>query len=328
MKAVVYDAYGSFDLLAIRDVPRPVIEDNEVLVRVYAAGLHRGDCFAVKGEPVVVRLATGLLKPKPGIPGFDIAGQVEAVGSRVSRFRSGDSVFGACQGACAEYAKTGEVKLALKPAGLTFEEAAALPTSALAALHALRDVGKVQPGQNVLINGASGGVGSFAVQIAKSFGAEVTGVCSTSNIEMVRSLGADHVIDYTREDFTRGSTRYDLIFDNVENRPLSDCRRALTPAGTLILNSGSGAQGFKMLVRLVKPLVLSPFVRQHLRRYLSTPNHADLETLKSLVESGKLRPVIDRAYALHETGAALRYIDAGHARGKVAVSVSSDEPAG
>jgi NADPH:quinone reductase-like Zn-dependent oxidoreductase len=237
-------------------------------------------------------------------------------------------VFGACQGACAEYAKTGEVKLALKPAGLTFEEAAALPTSALAALHALRDVGKVQPGQNVLINGASGGVGSFAVQIAKSFGAEVTGVCSTSNIEMVRSLGADHVIDYTREDFTRGSTRYDLIFDNVENRPLSDCRRALTPAGTLILNSGSGAQGFKMLVRLVKPLVLSPFVRQHLRRYLSTPNHADLETLKSLVESGKLRPVIDRAYALHETGAALRYIDAGHARGKVAVSVSSDEPAG
>jgi NADPH:quinone reductase-like Zn-dependent oxidoreductase len=275
-----------------------------------------------------VRLATGLLKPKPGIPGFDIAGQVEAVGSRVSRFRSGDSVFGACQGACAEYAKTGEVKLALKPAGLTFEEAAALPTSALAALHALRDVGKVQPGQNVLINGASGGVGSFAVQIAKSFGAEVTGVCSTSNIEMVRSLGADHVIDYTREDFTRGSTRYDLIFDNVENRPLSDCRRALTPAGTLILNSGSGAQGFKMLVRLVKPLVLSPFVRQHLRRYLSTPNHADLETLKSLVESGKLRPVIDRAYALHETGAALRYIDAGHARGKVAVSVSSDEPAG
>jgi NADPH:quinone reductase-like Zn-dependent oxidoreductase len=324
----VYDAYGSFDLLAIRDVPRPVIEDNEVLVRVYAAGLHRGDCFAVKGEPVVVRLATGLLKPKPGIPGFDIAGQVEAVGSRVSRFRSGDSVFGACQGACAEYAKTGEVKLALKPAGLTFEEAAALPTSALAALHALRDVGKVQPGQNVLINGASGGVGSFAVQIAKSFGAEVTGVCSTSNIEMVQSLGADHVIDYTREDFTRGSTRYDLIFDNVENRPLSDCRRALTPAGTLILNSGSGAQGFKMLVRLVKPLVLSPFVRQHLRRYLSTPNHADLETLKSLVESGKLRPVIDRAYALHETGAALRYIDAGHARGKVAVSVSSDEPAG
>jgi NADPH:quinone reductase-like Zn-dependent oxidoreductase len=328
MKAVVYDAYGSFDLLAIRDVPRPVIEDNEVLVRVYAAGLHRGDCFAVKGEPVVVRLATGLLKPKPGIPGFDIAGQVEAVGSRVSRFRSGDSVFGACQGACAEYAKTGEVKLALKPAGLTFEEAAALPTSALAALHALRDVGKVQPGQNVLINGAAGGVGSFAVQIAKSFGAEVTGVCSTSNIEMVQSLGADHVIDYTREDFTRGSTRYDLIFDNVENRPLSDCRRALTPAGTLILNSGSGAQGFKMLVRLVKPLVLSPFVRQHLRRYLSTPNHADLETLKSLVESGKLRPVIDRAYALHETGAALRYIDAGHARGKVAVSVSSDEPAG
>jgi NADPH:quinone reductase-like Zn-dependent oxidoreductase len=328
MKAVVYDAYGSFDLLAIRDVPRPVIEDNEVLVRVYAAGLHRGDCFAVKGEPVVVRLATGLLKPKPGIPGFDIAGQVEAVGSRVSRFRSGDQVFGACQAACAEYAKTGEDKLALKPAGLTFEEAAALPTSALAALHALRDVGKVQPGQNVLINGASGGVGSFAVQIAKSFGAEVTGVCSTSNIEMVRSLGADHVIDYTREDFTRGSTRYDLIFDNVENRPLSDCRRALTPAGTLILNSGSGAQGFKMLVRLVKPLVLSPFVRQHLRRYLSTPNHADLETLKSLVESGKLRPVIDRAYALHETGAALRYIDAGHARGKVAVSVSSDEPAG
>ena len=213
-----------------------------------------------------MRLMTGLLKPKRGIPGFDVAGKVEAVGSRVTRFRPGDQVFGACQGSCAEYVSTSEATLAGKPDDLTFVEAAALPTSGLAALHALRDVGKVQPGQKVLINGASGGVGTFAVQIAKSLGAEVTGVCSTTNMDMVRSIGADHVIDYTRDDFTRGATRYHLIFDNVENRPLSDCRRVLTSDGTLILNSGTGARGVHMLIRLVKPLILSPFVHQRLRQ--------------------------------------------------------------
>jgi NADPH:quinone reductase-like Zn-dependent oxidoreductase len=321
VKAITYDTYGPLDVLRLRDIGLPVVKDDEVLVRVHAAGLHVGDCFSVRGAPFGMRLATGLLRPKHRVPGFDLAGQVEAVGRNVTLFRPGDEVFGASTGTCAEYARAAEHKLALKPANLTFEAAAAMPTSALAALHGLRDVGKVQPGHKVLIIGASGGVGSFAVQIAKSFGAEVTGVCSTRNVEMVRSIGADHVIDYTREDFTRGGQRYDLIFDNVENRSLSDCRRLLTPTGTLVLNSGTGARGIGMLVRLVKPLVLAPVVRQRLRRYLSVPNHADLLVLKELVESGKLRPVIDRTYPLRETPAALAYVEGGHARGKVVVTV-------
>ncbi len=321
MKAVVHNTYGSLDLLSVREISQPAVNSDEVLIRVHAAGLHVGDCFAVRGSPFAVRLVTGVLKPKRGIPGFDVAGEIERVGSRVTRFRPGNGVFGTCQGSCAEYVSTSEATLVSKPGDLTFVEAAALPTSGLAALHALRDVGKVQPGQKVLINGASGGVGTFAVQIAKALGAEVTGVCSTTNTDMLRSIGADHVIDYTRDDFTRGTTRYDLIFDNVENRPLSECRRVLTSDGTLILNSGTGAHGVDMLIRLVKPLVLSPFVRQRLRRYLSTPNHADLEILKRLVESKKLRPVIDRTYPLHDTPAALRYIEGGHVRGKVVVTV-------
>jgi len=321
MRAIVHDQYGSFDVLGLRDIDLPVVKDDEVLVRVRAVGLHVGDCFGVRGAPFAMRLVTGLLKPKHGVPGFDVAGQVEAVGTNVRQFRPGDEVFGACNGACAEYACAGKDKLALKPVNLTFEQAAAVPTSALAALHALRDVGKVQPGQKVLINGASGGVGTFAVQIAKSLGAEVTGVCSTTNADTVRSIGADRVIDYTQEDFTQGGKRYDLILDNVENRSLSDCRRALAPSGTLILNSGTGAHGIGMLVRLVKPLALSPFVRQNLRRYLSVPNHRDLVILKQLVESGKLTPVIDRKYPLHESAAALGYIAAGHARGKVVITL-------
>jgi len=321
MRAIVHDTYGSFDVLGFSDIAEPVVGDGEVLVRVRAAGLHIGDCFAVRGTPLAMRLATGLFKPRHGIPGFDVAGTVEAVGRSVTQFRPGEEVFGACQGACAEYACVEKNKLAQKPANLTFEEAAAVPTSALAALHALRDAGKVQPGQKVLINGASGGVGTFAVQIAKSLGAEVTGVCSTANVDMVRSIGADHVVDYTGEDFAQGERRYDLILDNVENRSVSHCRRALAPGGTLILNSGTGARGIRLLVRLVKPLLLSPLVRQKLRRYLSVPNHEDLVTLKQLIESRKLEPVIDRKYPLHETAAALRYIEAGHARGKVVVTV-------
>lgn len=323
MKAIVQDKYGApRDVLRLRDIDKPVPADDEVLVSVHAAGLHRGDCFGVRGSPFPVRVATGLLKPKHGVPGYDLAGHVEAVGSSVKRFQPGDEVFGASTATCAEYACAGEDKLAPKPANLTFEEAAAVPMSALAALHALRDAGKVREGQKVLINGASGGVGTFAVQIAKSFGAEVTGVCSTRNVEMVRSIGADHVIDYTVEDFTQGGQRYDLIFDNVENRSLSDCRRALTANGTLILNSGSGAHGIGLLVRLVKPLVLSPFVRQNLRRYLSIPKHEDLVVLKELVESGKVTPVIDRTYPLAEVPEAIRYLEEGHARGKVAITVS------
>lgn len=324
MRAIVQSKYGApDDVLELKEIEKPVVKDDEVLVRVQAAGLHIGDCFGVRGAPFAMRLVTGLIKPKPGVPGFDGAGQVEAVGTNVKQFRPGDEVFGECRGACAEYACVGQDKLALKPVNLTFEEAAAVPTSALAALHALRDVGKVQPGQKVLINGASGGVGTFAMQIAKSFGAEVTGVCSTPNVGMVRSIGADHVIDYTQQDFTQGGIRYDVIFDNVENRSLSDCRRALTPGGTLILNSGTGAHGIGMLIRLVKPFVVSPFVRQRLRRFLSVPNHGDLVVLSELVEAGKLRPVMDRTYPLHETPAALVYIESGHARGKVVITFDS-----
>ncbi len=322
MKAIIQDKYGPpDDVLELRDIDTPVVSDDQVLVRVHAAGLHAGDCFTVRGAPFPVRMATGLLKPKYGVPGYDVAGRVEVVGNNVKRFQPGDEVFGACTGTCAEYVCANENELAHKPANLTLEESAAIPTSALAALHALRDVGKVRPGQRVLINGASGGVGTFAVQLAKSFGAEVTGVCSMRNVDMVRSIGADHVIDYNQEDFAQGRRRYDLIFDNVENRSLSDCRRALTRDGTLILNSGSGAHGFGLLVRLLKPLVLSPFVRQNLRRYLSIPNHEDLIVLKDLAESGKLTPVIDKTFPLSETPAALDYIEEGHVRGKAVIIV-------
>ena len=218
MKAIVQDRYGSFEALESRDIAKPEIGDGEVLVRVHAAGLNIGVVFGVKGAPLLMRLESGLLRPKYGVPGYDFAGQVEAVGTGVTNFRPGDEVYGVANGTCAEYVRVPEDKLAIKPVNLTYDEAAALPVSALAALHGLRDAGKLQPGQRVLINGASGGVGSFAVQIAKALGAEVTGVTSTGNVEMVRSLGADHVIDYTREDFTKGGPRYDLIFDNVENR--------------------------------------------------------------------------------------------------------------
>jgi len=321
MKAIVHDRYGSFDQLGLRDIDKPVVADKEVLVCVRAAALHIGDCFSVRGAPFVVRLETGLRKPTYGVPGFDVAGLVEAVGNKVERFQVGDAVFGTCHGACAEFVRVPEVTLAPKPAHLSFDEAAALPTSALAALHALRDVAQVQAGQKVLINGASGGIGTFAVQLAKWLGAQVTGVCSTRNVALVRSIGADHTIDYAQQDFTQGGQRYDLIFDNVESRSLSDCRRALEPNGMLILNSGTGLQGIAFFVRLVKPLVLSPFVRHKLCRYLSKPNHADLVMLKELVESGKLKPVIDKTCPLCETPAALRYIEGGHARGKVVITL-------
>jgi len=326
MLAVVHDRYGApEEVLTSRRIDRPKIGAGEVLVRVHAAGLHVGDCFGVRGSPWPLRAVSGLRRPRYGVPGLDVAGQVEAVGSRVTRFRPGDEVFGSCgwpsAGACAEFAAADEDKLVSKPASLTFEQAAAIPTSALAALHGLRDAGRLQPGQRVLINGASGGVGTFAVQIGKILGAEVTGVCSTANVAMVRSLGADHVIDYTKADFTRAVSRYDLILDNIENRSLSDVRHALTPRGTLVLNSGTGPGGMQMLGRYMRPVVLSPFVRHQLRRYLSNPNQADLEVLAALVEEGKLRPIIDRSFPLDQTPAALHHIETGHARGKVVIAV-------
>ena len=326
MRAVVHQRYGApEEVLKSRRIDKPQISRDEVLVRVHAAGLHVGDCFGVRGSPLPLRAVSGLRRPKYGVPGLDVAGQVEAVGSRVTRFKPGDEVFGSCgwpsAGACAEYAAADEDKLVSKPANLTFEEAAAIPTSALAALHGLRDAGKLQPGQRVLINGASGGVGTFAVQIAKALGAEVTGVCSTANVAMVRSLGADHVIDYTKADFTKAVSRYDLILDNIENRSLSDVRHALTPRGTLVLNSGTGPGGMQMLGRYMRPVVLSPFVQHRLRRYLSNPNRADLEVLTGFVEAEKLRPIIDSGFPLAETPAALHHIEGGHARGKVVIAV-------
>lgn len=328
MKAIVQDRYGPPDeVLQLRDIARPVAGEHDVLVQVESAGLHIGDCFIIRGVPFPVRLAMGLIKPKSIVRGLDVSGQVAAVGNSVNHFQVGDEVFGVTTGAWAEYAVVEETKLALKPANLTFEEAAAVPTSALAALHGLRDAGQIRPGQSVLINGASGGVGSYAVQLAKEFGADVTGVCSTKNVEMVRSLGADHVIDYTQRDFTQGEERYDLILDNVENHSLAQCRRVLSPSGTLVLNSGSGARGVRLLVRLAMPLVLSPFIRQHLRRYFSTANHDDLILLKDLIESGKLRPVVDKKYPLRDTPAAIRYIETGHARGKTVITIGMDPSA-
>lgn len=319
MQAIVFDRYGSLDNLALRDIAKPTPEADEVLVRVHAAGVHIGDCFGIRGKPFPVRFVTGLSRPKYGVPGFDVAGTVEAVGKGVRTLQVGDEVFGAGVGTCAEYTRAKEASLAHKPANLTFAEAAAIPTSAVAALRALRDVGKVRAGQQILINGAAGGVGTFAVQIGKSLGATVTGVCSAKNVELVRSLGAAHVIDYTAQDFTRGSQRYDLILDNIENRSLADCRRALTPSGTLVLNSGTGAEGFAMLVRLLKPLLLSPFSRQSLRRFVSFPTQADLLYFKQLAESGQLKPVIDKTYPLAETRAALQHVESGRARGKVVI---------
>ncbi|HEX5004413.1 MAG TPA: NAD(P)-dependent alcohol dehydrogenase [Gemmatimonadales bacterium] len=321
MQAIVHDSYGPLEALQLRDIAPPEPAAGEVLVRVRAAGLHVGDCFTVRGSPLVVRTETGLLRPKHGIPGYDLAGEVAAVGPAVEGISPGDQVFGTGRGTCAEYARASHQTLAPKPATLSFEAAAALPTSALAALHALRDVGGVAPGRQVLINGASGGVGTFAVQIAKSFGAEVTGVCGPGNVALVRSLGADEVIDYTREDFTRSARRYDLILDNVENRPLRDCRRVLRPGGTLILNSGTGARGLRFLLRLLAPLALSPFVPERLRRFISTPNQANLVALGKLAASGTLKPVIDRTVPLRDTAAALAHIESGHAKGKVVVTM-------
>lgn len=321
MRAIKHDRYGSPDVLELREVAKPEVRDGEVLVRVVAAGLHVGDSFGVRGAPFAMRVVSGLFRPKRGIPGFDLAGRVEAVGGGVEGFRVGDEVFGAHHGTCAEYVSARANELALKPASLSFEEAAAIPTSGFAALRGLRDVGKVQPGQRVLINGASGGVGTFAVQIAKALGAEVTAVCSATNAELVRSIGADHVIDYGKEDFTRGDRGYELVLDNIENRSMWDCLRAVTPDGMLILNSGTGAHGFELLVRLFRPIVVNPFVLQKLRRYVSAPKHEDLVALAQLVESGKLRSVIDSTYPLRDTAAALRHIEAGHVRGKVVVTL-------
>jgi NADPH:quinone reductase-like Zn-dependent oxidoreductase len=316
MKAIVQTAYGGPDVLELKEIGRPQLRDDGVLVRVHAASVHAGDYFVMRGAPYVARFAAGWPKPKEYVPGLDVAGHVEEVGRDVTRLQPGDEVFAGCGRACAEYVSAAEDQFVLKPVNLTFEQAAAVPTSALAALQGLRDAGKVQPGQKVLVNGASGGVGTFAVQIAKSLGAEVTGVCSTSNMEMVRSIGADHVIDYTREDFTQGGQRYDLILDNVANRSFPEYRRALAPGGTLLPNSGNAGIGY-----IIKAYLRSIFVRQQGRPFLSMPTYEDLVALKELIEAGKVTPVIGKVYRLSETPEALAYIGTGHARGKVVITI-------
>ncbi|MEA2612658.1 MAG: hypothetical protein QOI52_617 [Chloroflexota bacterium] len=319
MQAIVQDTYGSTEVLQSRDIDKPEIGDNEVLVRVHAASVHVGDWILMTGSPFVMRFATGLRKPKNPVPGTDVAGTVEAVGKDVEHLQPGDEVFGWAAGAFAEYARADENQFVKKPTDLTFEQASAIGVSASTALQLLRDDGNVQPGQKVLINGASGGVGTFAVQIAKAFGAEVTGVSSTKNLELVRSLGADHAIDYTREDFTTGTERYDLILDNVGNHSMAQTRRALTPGGTLISNGGGHEDG--KLGRTVRAMLASMLVKQQASPTVKSQNHDDLVALKGLVEAGKVTPVIDRTYPLIETPAAIGHVATGHARGTVVIAV-------
>ncbi len=279
----------------------------------------------MRGEPYLIRAMAGLGKPKETRLGRDLAGEVEAVGGNVTQFRPGDEVFGTGLGAFAEYVCAAEKDLAPKPVNLTFEQAAAVPVAALTALEGLRDKGRIQAGQQVLINGAAGGVGTFAVQIAKAFGAVVTGVCSTRNVELVRSLGADRAIDYTREDFTRGGQPYDLIFDCVGNRSLSACRRALRPTGTYVAVGGPKGRWLRPLAPLLKALIVSPFVSQNLVPFMASGKKADLVALKELIEAEKIVPVIDRSYALHEVPQAIRYLEEGHARGKVIITLRHDD---
>jgi NADPH:quinone reductase-like Zn-dependent oxidoreductase len=319
MQAIVQDRYGSAEVLESRDIEKPQIGDSEVLVRVHAASIHVGDVIVMTGSPYVMRMATGLRKPKNQVPGTDIAGTVEAVGKDVTGLHPGDDVFGWCTGAFAEYASASEDHFVLKPANLSFDQAAAIGVSATTALQLLRDDGKVQPGQKVLINGASGGVGTFAVQIAKAFGAEVTGVTSTKNVEMVRSIGADHVIDYAKEDFRKAGPRYDLILDNVGDHSMAATRRALSPTGLLLSNGGGHADG--ALGRVMRLAIVSMFVRRQGKPSVKTQNRADLQVLKELVEAGKVLPVIDAAYPLCETPRAIGHVAAGHARGTVVLAI-------
>src|SRR5215218_6898279 len=321
MKAIVHSRYGAPDVLELKDIHQPVVNDDAVLVRVHAAAVGKGDWLTVGGLPYVARMRYGLPKPKHPVPGFDVAGHIEAVGSNVTQLQPGAAVFGWCEGSFAEYASVPQGQLVRKPTNLSFEQAAAVPISGFAALQALRDTGGVQPGQKVVIIGASGGVGSFAVQLAKAFGAEVTGVCSTKSLEMVRSVGADHVIDYTQQDFTRSGQRYDLILEMAGNRSLADLRRALTPKGTLVLVGGSGGRWFMGTGRTLRAVLVSPFVGQRLWSFLSKPKRADLVVLQELLEAGKLAPVIDRTFPLSETPEAIRYVGERSTQGKTVITV-------
>jgi NADPH:quinone reductase-like Zn-dependent oxidoreductase len=325
MTAIVQDGYGTApeDVLRLAEIARPTIADDEILVRVHAASVDRGTWHLMAGLPYPIRVAGfGLRRPKASNPGHSLAGTVESAGREVTEFQPGDEVYGTCDGSFAPYASARASRLAPKPANLSFEQAAAVPVSAQTALQAVRDHAKVQTGQKVLIIGASGGVGTFAVQIAKAFGAEVTGVCSTSKVDTVRSVGADHVIDYTREDFADGQHRYDAILDIGGNSRLSHLRRALTPRGTLVIVGGeTGGRWLGGTDRQLRALLLSPLVSQKLGTFITSENSADLRVLRDLIESGKITPAIDRTYPLSQTPAAIRYVKEGRARGKVVIII-------
>lgn len=322
MKAILFTKYGSPDVLQVTEVEKPTPKDHQVLVRVHAASANPLDWHHMRGTPFLVRLGDGFLKPKDPKLGADVAGVVEAIGSNVTEFKPGDEVFGVCSGSFAEYAVAAESKLALKPANLSFEAAAAVPVAAFTALQGLRDKGQIRAGEKVLINGASGGVGTFAVQIAKSFGAEVTGVCSTPKLDMVRSIGADHVVDYTREDFTRNGRHYDLIYDAVGNRSVFDYMRALSPQGKCVI------AGFTGLPRLFEHMILGrrmskPEGKQIVGQGMAATPKTDLLIIKELLEAGTVIPVIDKCYPLDKTAEAVRYLERGHARGKVVITMGN-----
>jgi NADPH:quinone reductase-like Zn-dependent oxidoreductase len=326
MKAIVQERFGSPEVLQFVDTDLPEIGPEDVLVRVHAAALNPYDWHVLRGDPYVARLmgTAGVTKPKARVAGVDGAGRVEVVGADVRGMRPGDEVMGRFEGAFAEYARATADKVVHKPARLTFEEAAAVPMAGQTALRAVRDVGQVQGGHRVLINGASGGVGSFAVQIATALGAEVTGVCSTRNVELVRSFGAAHVIDYTKDDFTDGPEQYDVILDNVGNQPLRRLRRVLTPTGTLVSNAGGSPGGhlFGPIWGILRVIVVNVLVRQRLRPLLDKWEREHLLAVADLIEAGKLMPVLGRTYPLADTAAGLRYVEDGHARGKVVITVT------
>ncbi len=322
MKAIVITKYGSPDVLQFKEIEKPTAKDSEVLVKVLAASVNPLDWHSMRGAPFFVRLSEGLRKPKSSRLGADIAGRVEAVGKNVTQFKPGDEVFGATWGSFAEYVSVPEEKaLALKPANISFESAAAVPVAAFTAIQALRDKGHVQSGQKVLINGASGGVGTFAVQIAKSFGAEVTGVCSTRNLDMVRKIGADHVIDYTKEDFTKNGQRYDLILDAVGNHSVSDYKRALSPEGICVVVGFGGL--YRMFQHLLLGSLASKTGKKKIGSMMARQKKKDVVLVKELIEAGKVVPVIDRSYTLSEVPEAIRYLEQGHAQGKVVITVES-----
>ena len=324
MKAIVYCDYGSANL-KLADVEKPTPNDDQVVVKVRAASVNPYDWHFIEGTPYIMRIGVGLRKPKDTRLGVDFAGTVEAVGKNVTQFKPGDSVFGGRGGAFAEYVcPRADRAIAIKPANITFEQAASVNIAGITALQALRDKGKVQPGQKVLINGASGGVGTFAVQIAKSFGADVTGVCSTRNLDMVRSLGADHVVDYTKEDFAKSGQRYDVILDNVPNHSLSECRGVLTPKGKYVMIGGGGPNDSRWVGpfgRVIATMMVSPFVSQEMGMMMADVSQKDLTILSDLMQAGKVTPVIDRRYKLSEVPEAIRYLEEGHARGKVVITL-------